>query len=88
MAAPAIPNTALVINPNLRPTRCMYREAGMVVVICAKNNRASGRVASALVLDKVIPTSAQDASRREVPVISTAWLKARSVTLRFIFSVN
>jgi hypothetical protein len=84
MAAPAMPNTELVINPSRRPTRCMYKEAGMVVAIWAKNKSASGRVASDLVLDKVIPTKADDASKRDVPVMSIAWLKASSVTLRFI----
>ena len=84
MAAPAIPNTALVIKPNRRPTRCMYKEAGMVVAIWAKNKSANGRVASDLMLVSVIPTRAQDASRSEVPVMSMAWLKASNVMLRFI----
>ena len=88
MAAPAIPNTELVINPNRRPTRCMYKEAGMVVAIWAKNKRASGRVANDLILDKLIPTSAQEDSRRDVPVIRMAWLRASRVTLRFIFRIR
>jgi hypothetical protein len=50
----------------------MYIEAGIVVDIWARNRRASGRVARALVLVNVIPTRAQDANRREVPVMSIA----------------
>jgi hypothetical protein len=57
----------------------------MVVAIWAKNKSASGRVASDLVLDKVIPTKADDASKRDVPVMSIAWLNERRITLCFIF---
>jgi hypothetical protein len=34
---------------------------------------------------KVIPTKADDASKRDVPVMSIAWLNERRITLRFIF---
>jgi len=83
-AAPARPNRALVIKPNRRPTLAIYKDAGMVVTIWAKNNSASGNVASDLWPAKARPTIAEEASNVEVPVMSTAWLSDRSIMLRFI----
>ena len=87
-AAPARPNRALVIKPNRRPTLAIYREAGMVVAIWAKNNSASGIVASDLWPAKARPTMAEEASNVDVPVMSAAWLNDRSIMLRFIYLIR
>lgn len=60
----------------------------MVVVIWARNNSASGNVASDLWPAKARPTIAEEASRVEVPVMSAAWLSDKSNTLRFIYPIS
>jgi hypothetical protein len=55
----------------------------MVVAIWARNNSASGIVASDLWPAKARPTIAEEASKVDVPVMSTAWLNDRSIMLRF-----
>ena len=83
-AAPARPKRELVIKPSRRPILAIYREAGKVVVIWAKNKSASGRVASDLLPARAKPITADDARSREVPVMSAAWLNESRTTLRFV----
>jgi len=84
IAAPAKPNIAPVINPNRRPTLPINKEAGIVVAICAKKNRAKGSVARNFTLASASPTKADDASNVDAPIMSRPWLNERSNTLCFI----